>query len=112
MLAGGGRLRLSPLAAAWGCGWVGANFFICIIRGWLQNRSQIGLPLFAETLQLVKSTVEAALEAAFLAAKDVQRLAAPLGCAGYAAGVAQVEVLVNVRKAFHFVGVETGFHVV
>src|SRR5260370_37674100 len=41
--------------------------------GFLGNQSQIGLPLFAETLQFVQGTVEGALQSVFLAVDHDQR---------------------------------------
>src|SRR6266700_911266 len=102
MLGGGHFRRLSPLADAWAVGWLG-------FWGRLQNRSQIGLPLFAEALELVESAVEGALQAAFLAVEQGQRALAPGGCVAHAAGVIKIEILLHACETLQLAGVETGF---
>src|ERR1700694_2753496 len=102
MLGNGHIRRLSPRADAWAVRWIGFG-------GWLQNRSQIGLPLFAEALQFVEGAVEAALQAAFLAVEHVQRAFAPGGCVAHAAGVIKIEILLHAHETLQLAGVETGF---
>jgi hypothetical protein len=43
----------------------------------LANRTQIGFPIFAEALEFVQGAVKSALEAAFLAVEQGQRVFAP-----------------------------------
>src|ERR1700692_4746200 len=107
MLGRGHFRRLSLRADAWAGRWV-----MCWRRyvvgfttgqvgdlphilhfGCLANRSQIGFPLFAEALELVEGAVEAALQTAFLAVEQAQRLFAPTCGAGHLAGVIKFKIL-------------------
>ena len=78
----------------------------------LRNQSQIGLPLFAETLQFVQSAVEAALHAGFLAAEHVQRLGAEVGYESKMASVIQVADFSALDGVFHLEGIEATFDMV
>ena len=80
--------------------------------GFLRNQSQIGLLLFAETLQFVQGTVEAALQTAFLAVEHVQRLVAAVGYQTQAFGVVQFEACSTDCMFFHLERVKTSFHMV
>ncbi len=108
-------MRLSPLADAWVVGWITANFFISNtgrFGGCLSKQSQIGLSLFAETLQFVERSVKSTLQAAFLAVEHGQRLGAQ-GCqVTHPLVVIQLEFFSIVGGVFHFEGVEAGFHMV
>jgi hypothetical protein len=79
------------------------------LGGWLANQSQIGFTLFAETLEFVQRAVKSALQAGFLAVEQAQRAFAPSGCVAHAAGVIQIEILLDGREDFQFGGVEAGF---
>ena len=123
MLVGGRRRRLGPRAGAWAGRWVGGwrRYVIGFSSGqvgdlphglfWgcLANRSQIGFPLFAETLEFVEGTVKSALQTAFLAVEQAQCAFAPSGCVAHTAGVSQIEILLDGREGFQFGGVEAGF---
>ena len=77
--------------------------------GWLANQSQIGLPLFAETLEFVEGTVKSALQTGFLAVEQAQRAFAPSGCVAHATSVIKIEILLDGREGFQLGGVEAGF---
>jgi hypothetical protein len=80
-----------------------------LVWGCLANRSQIGLTLFAETLEFVEGAVEGALQTAFLAVEQAQGGFAPSGGVAHAAGVIQIEILLDGCEDFQFGDVEAGF---
>jgi len=118
--------RLGPRADAWAGRWVGGwRWYVIgfttgqvgdlphrLFRGCLANQSQIGFPLFAETLEFVESAVEGALQAGFLAVEQDQRLFTPRDGVTHTTRVIQIEILLDGREDFQFGGVEAGFLVV
>ena len=126
MLVGGCRGRLRLRAGAWAGRWVGGwrRYVIgfstgqvidlphILYRGCLANRSQIGLPLFAETLEFVEGTVESSLQTAFLAVEEAQRGFAPSHCVAHATSVVQIAIFLDGRQTLQLVRVEAGFLVV
>ena len=101
--------RLRPLADAWVVGWIGANVCACSIRSCLANRTQIGLPLFAEALEFVEGTVKSSFQTAFLAVEQGQGAFAPGGCVAHATGIIKIEILLHASETLQLAGVETGF---
>jgi hypothetical protein len=123
MLVGECRRRLRPSADAWVGRWVGGwRLYVVgfatgqvgdlphgLFWGCLANRSQIGLPLFAETLEFVEGTVKGPLQAAFLAVEQAQRGFAPSDCVPHATSIIKIAILLDGRQTLQLVGVEAGF---